>query len=404
MSLTHLLDVIPSTTALTRSNCLTAGAAAIGLALLLGRLRNRSELQQPADNVIPSPLTTALPSLSPEEIRQLAYPPDLFPGARDVDSLFGTFRVYEWGPEEGRKVLLVHGISTPCVSLGGVAHELVKRGYRVMLLDLYGRGWSATPSDTPHDARLYNTQILHALASSPLPWTQPNGFALVGYSLGGGIAASFTSTFPALISSLVLIAPSGLIRPAHFTASSKLLYALAPLVPKNLLFTLVRKRLMGSGPPPNPAANTSPETKVPEEALAQEAPQTPNLSLANVADAVLWQLHHHDGFMAAFASSIRHAPITGQDKAWARIGARLTAQHAAPSDEEAARVGLLHGKALLLFGAEDTVIVQREVEPDATELLGGSENVEVKSFQVGHELPVLLPAEVAKAIWEFWGE
>lgn len=42
-------------------------------------------------------------------------------------------RVYEWGPEDGHKVLLVHGITTPCIALGAVAHGLVDNGCRVML-------------------------------------------------------------------------------------------------------------------------------------------------------------------------------------------------------------------------------------------------------------------------------
>jgi hypothetical protein len=33
------------------------------------------------------------------------------------------------GPEKGRKVLLVHGISTACVALGGVANGLVEKGW-----------------------------------------------------------------------------------------------------------------------------------------------------------------------------------------------------------------------------------------------------------------------------------
>jgi alpha-beta hydrolase superfamily lysophospholipase len=47
---------------------------------------------------------------------------------------YGSIRVYEWGPEEGRRVLLVHGITTPCITLGAVAHGLAGRGCRVMLL------------------------------------------------------------------------------------------------------------------------------------------------------------------------------------------------------------------------------------------------------------------------------
>lgn len=83
--------------------------------------------------VISSPLTTLLPKLSVEEQKRLPYPPDILPGARDVDSPYGSIRVYEFGPENGRKVLLLHGVSTPCLSLAGVAQKLAGRGCRVML-------------------------------------------------------------------------------------------------------------------------------------------------------------------------------------------------------------------------------------------------------------------------------
>lgn len=46
---------------------------------------------------------------------------------------YGSIRVYEFGPEDGEKVLLVHGISTPCITLSHIAHGLVARGCRVML-------------------------------------------------------------------------------------------------------------------------------------------------------------------------------------------------------------------------------------------------------------------------------
>lgn len=64
---------------------------------------------------------------------QLPYPEDAFPGGRDVDTAYGTIKVFEWGPEDGEKVLLLHGVGTPCIALGDMAHELVQRGYRVML-------------------------------------------------------------------------------------------------------------------------------------------------------------------------------------------------------------------------------------------------------------------------------
>lgn len=167
-------------------------------------------------------------------------------------------RVYEWGPEDGPKVLCLHGITTPCVSLGAVAHGLVERGCRVMLLDLWGRGYSDGCADLPHDDRLYATEILVALASSPLSWTGAGaggGFCLVGYSMGGGIAAAFTSHFSHLVRSLVLLAPSGLVRPEHMHSRTKLLFA-AALVPERLMYWLIKRRLH-AGPirrPLTPAA------------------------------------------------------------------------------------------------------------------------------------------------------
>lgn len=85
-----------------------------------------------------SPLKALLPTLSDQEKAHLPYPTDALPGAKDVASPYGSIRVYEWGPESGPKVLLVHGISTPCIALGDVAHGLVEKGCRVMLFDLYG--------------------------------------------------------------------------------------------------------------------------------------------------------------------------------------------------------------------------------------------------------------------------
>ena len=50
-------------------------------------------------------------------------------------------RVYEWGSEDGRKVVLVHGDTTPGPMLGPIAKALVNRGWRVMII-----GASMSPS------------------------------------------------------------------------------------------------------------------------------------------------------------------------------------------------------------------------------------------------------------------
>lgn len=64
------------------------------------------------------------------------YPPDILPGAVDVNSPYGTIRLYEWGSEDGRKVLFIHGLSTPAPALGVVADTLAQRGCRVMVLGM----------------------------------------------------------------------------------------------------------------------------------------------------------------------------------------------------------------------------------------------------------------------------
>lgn len=108
-------------------------AASFALGLLTQSLIRSGD---PEKSVIPSPRSTLLPGLSEQESRTLPLPNDVLPGGRDVESPYGTLRVYEWGREDGPKVLMVHGITTPCIALGGLAHALVDRGCRVILFDL----------------------------------------------------------------------------------------------------------------------------------------------------------------------------------------------------------------------------------------------------------------------------
>ena len=115
----------------------------------------------------------------------------------------------------------------------------------MFLIDLWGRGYSDNPQDLPQDERLFASAILIALSSSNLCWTGSSSFAIVGYSLGGGIATNFTSYFPSLVSSLILIAPSGLVRKGHVSKLSKLLYA-SGILPESLVESIVKRRLAGN--------------------------------------------------------------------------------------------------------------------------------------------------------------
>jgi hypothetical protein len=123
----------------------------------------------------------------------------------------------------------------------------------------------------------------------------------------------------------------------------------------------------------------------------------------SVASAVSWQLANHTGFIPAFMSSIRYAPIFNQHAVWAIIGARLTEQKANPADQEAAKQGLLKGKVLMILGAIDPAIIAEEVSEDTKAVLGDG-NVEIVVLDSGHELPITKFTEVAEAIWRFWTE
>lgn len=120
--------------------------------------------------------------------------------------------------------------------------------YLQRVQDLWGRGYTDGCADLKHDDRLYSSEILIALTSSKLSWVggPDGGFDLVGYSLGGGIATAFASYFSAMVRSLILLAPSGIIRAQHMSSRSRVLYCTG-LVPEPLLAWLCKKRLL-AGP------------------------------------------------------------------------------------------------------------------------------------------------------------
>jgi len=84
-----------------------------------------------------------------------------------------VFQVRYWllGPEAGEKIILIHGLSIPSLIWKDVAPTLASRGYRVLLYDLYGRGYSDAPEIT-YDASLYATQL--ALLMQHVKW--PNAY------------------------------------------------------------------------------------------------------------------------------------------------------------------------------------------------------------------------------------
>lgn len=107
-------------------------ALTASITLVASSFYTRRARDEHSEHIIKSPLASVLARPLAKQQR-LPYPPDSVPGARDVNTPYGCIRVHEWGPEAGRKVLLVHGISTPCLALASVAEELARNGCRVMM-------------------------------------------------------------------------------------------------------------------------------------------------------------------------------------------------------------------------------------------------------------------------------
>ncbi|KAJ3485823.1 hypothetical protein NLG97_g6740 [Lecanicillium saksenae] len=347
--------------------------------------------------VLRSPLKTSLPRLSKAETRDLVYQPDQFPGARDVETPYGSIRVYEFGPEDGQKVIFVHGITTTCITMSYIAHDLVKRGCRVMLFDLFGRGFSDGVGDIPHDARLYVTQMLLALGSSPLAWSGDNSINVIGYSLGGGIAAHFAGTFPNMVKSLVLLAPAGLIRAERFGRITKFVFS-SGVIPERILHGLTSRRLQQPiaskkkvpKSPAKPAVGGNAEAAA--KVASAEVPGTifggedsPDLPIEQrVTYYVRWMVTHHLGFVPAFMSCIRHAPLTHQQESWKVLAQRKP------------------GTTAVLLAEKDEIINLEDYEIDGLPLLGGRENVYWKVLPGTHDFVMTQSNLITKELEKLW--
>lgn len=214
------------------------------------------------------------------------------------------------------------------MSLGGIAHGLVEKGCRVLVMELWGRGYSDNVN-LPHDSRLYATEILIAITSSPLAWT-PEGFSLIGYSLGGGICADFAAGFPDMVRGVVLLAPGGMLRPHHMSSQSRFLYS--GVMPERLLRWIVRRRLgVASAPLDTQTPQDPGMAAIGEEIRGTNGVQSngPLLSVVRphvtAASAVKWQLDVHEGFVNSFVSSMKYSSIARTKEtidAWRKLGLR----------------------------------------------------------------------------------
>lgn len=135
-------------------------------------------------------------------------------------------------------VVLVHGFSVPNFIFDPTFKFLTESGFRVIRYDLFGRGFSDRPR-ARYNIDLFDEQLSDLLDA--LRITLPVN--LIGLSMGGPIAATFTARRPQRVRSLTLIDPSGA-RPIFLTPMLKL--AKVPFVAEAVFGWMGTERMIQS--------------------------------------------------------------------------------------------------------------------------------------------------------------
>ena len=103
---------------------------------------------------------------------------------------------FEWFlPDDSKEIkgtmVLVHGFSTPSFVWGGLINNFTSSGYKVLVYDHFGRGFSERPRIN-YDKELYVRSLKELLIDQGLE----EKIHLVGYSMGGPIVGYFAEQYP----------------------------------------------------------------------------------------------------------------------------------------------------------------------------------------------------------------
>ncbi|KAI9042762.1 alpha/beta fold hydrolase [Aspergillus affinis] len=177
--------------------------------------------------VLPRPgasITSTTPIPAPSESAFVATFGAVLPAAQYLQTPHGRAAYYSLPPSSPTptssssstpitRVLFVHGVQTPAIGLQPLARALSSRfpHAHCVLIDLWGHGLSETPV-LPHEPGLFHGLLLALLTH--LDWSSAH---LIGYSFGGSTVTSFAAKYPVLVSSLVLVAPAGLLSASQFS-------------------------------------------------------------------------------------------------------------------------------------------------------------------------------------------
>jgi pimeloyl-ACP methyl ester carboxylesterase len=121
----------------------------------------------------------------------------------------GSIRAHRFGDPGGSLVICVHGLSANARGFDPLANTLTKLGYRVVALDLRGRGHSTTSPPGTYGWKRHALDVLTVAAD-----LTTERFHFIGHSMGAFIGMQTCELAPERVKSLTLIDAVGFPEPA----------------------------------------------------------------------------------------------------------------------------------------------------------------------------------------------
>ncbi|KAL7330314.1 hypothetical protein PS15p_205279 [Mucor circinelloides] len=291
------------------------------------------------------------------------FPSDFYPNGTDLELPQGTMRYWMFGNEDGNRVVLIHGISTGSSIYDKLARDLADNGHHVLLYDLWGRGYSQAPA-TKYDEALYTSQL--AMLLQKVGWDKAD---VIGTSLGGGIASSFTSFYPEMVNKLVLIAPAGLFKVEDMPPISK--FVKLPLVHNFIVNQpYVRPLILAA------IQRFAKSARLAQTGLDEDTEAT----IAKITDIATYQFVHHPGFFRAFLGTVVDFSFTGLANRYEKIGQLKNKPVLMIWGDKDTTVPFYHSEEAQRLIPQAKLVVLKDQGHDALITKWKSVNEEIESF------------------------
>jgi pimeloyl-ACP methyl ester carboxylesterase len=264
------------------------------------------------------------------------------------------YRWYIPEHENGEIVVLVHGFSTPHFVWDQIKNFLIERGYKVLVYDHFGRGFSQRPN-IRYDKAVYVESLNELLAHQQVS----QSVHLVGYSMGGAVIGHFTQAYPTKTKTLSLIAPAG------FMPGTQAVNRLVTLpVVGEWLGHMVAKNMLVSDVSDTEMANI-------DDPLAME-----KLDFISQVSAQL----SYSGYVESLISTFRYFNLFDAQDAFSAIGG----EHRIPT--------------LAIWGTQDATVPYS----GTVHMLEAIPYAELLTIeQGGHNIPYMQPSIVGSGIVDF---